>query len=197
MTRREAGTKHFSPVQLIEEILHEERSIRAGELAERIMSKDPSCSEDEILESLESLRRDGRVTFLPPRFHSFGSFFAALHWNMDFWMVLGVVIVYALLQILPISSPWTLLLVPSGVLLIFYLPGRIFLKIFGRNYAPLFFERYILEIGISILIAMVAGLLLNFILGGFEPDKLIQAVVGLNLSLAVIGSYVDYSKLRR
>lgn len=189
--------KNLSLSVLVEEALKGGGSVRAQELVQRVISKDSSCSEDEVLECLASLGGNGRVTFHPPRFSSFGSFFTKVHWNTDFWVVLGLVTFYVTLQILPIGFPWTLLLIPPGILLMFYFPGHGLLKIFLRNLTLSSVEQYVLEIGTSFSIVMIAGLLLNLAVAGFDLKYLIPTVAGLDLLLALTGSYTDYEKSRR
>ena len=118
-----------------------------------------------------------------------------LHWNTSFWTVIAVSALYGILYALPLSLPWSLLRIPPGLILLFYLPGHDFLRIFLRRYPVMVVERYVLEIGVSMFIMLVLGLLLNFTLFGLLAIPVIATIIGLNFALAGLASYDDYRNM--
>src|SRR3972149_5769824 len=123
------NTKRPTPAGLIEEILSDKRPKTARELVQSAIARDPRHSEEEILDVIEELTRNGGVTLQPPRFKSFRSFFIKIHWNATFLMVVVLCLVYTMLYMAPIGFPWSLLRIPPGLALLFYLPGHNILRI--------------------------------------------------------------------
>jgi len=89
--------------------------------------------------------------------------------------------------------PWSLSEILLGVLLIFYLPGRSFLRIFLRGERVQPVERLVLEIATSIVLVMLLGLLLNFGGLGLFSATALSSLMVFNLLLALSGAYSDYS----
>jgi uncharacterized membrane protein len=159
--------------------------------------KDPSVSEKRILSALDLLKDNGQIDLKPPGFRNFRYFILDSTWNIDFWIVLIVVVASSLSYLLAGGYPWVLLGIVPGVLLIFYLPGHSFLRIFltRENVQPL--ERIVLEIASSIVLVFLLGLLLNFSRLGLLSAAALLSLIAFNVLLALWASYRDYSTTHR
>jgi uncharacterized membrane protein len=166
-------------------------------LVESANLKDPNVSEKRILSALDLLKDKGQIDLKPPKFGSFRCFILDSSWNIDFWIVLIVVVASSLSYLLTDGYPWNLLGILPGVLLIFYLPGHSFLRIFlsRENVQPL--ERIVLEIGSSIVLVFLLGLLLNFSRLGLLSAAALLSLIAFNVLLALWASYRDYSTAHR
>lgn len=152
-----------------------------------------NLSEEQVVAAVEMLRSTGQLILKPRSFTNFTAFFLNLGWNLSFWVVFVNSVISSVLYVLAGGFPWSLLQIVPGVLLVFYLPGHSFLKvIFSReNVLPL--ERIVLEIGASIVLLFIAGLLLNFSGLGLFSAPALSSVLVLNLLLALWASHHDYA----
>lgn len=179
--------------QLVRDVLTLSRPKTVRELLAAARSKDPGVSEKRVLEALDSLREDGGIGLSPPRFEGFGRFFSSPTWNSSFWVVLVIVAVSGLLYLLAGGFPWSLLQIVPGVLLVFYFPGHSFLKVLFSRENVQSLERIVLEIGTSIVLIFLLGLLLNFSGLGLFSAPALSSLVVLNLLMALWASYHDYA----
>jgi len=180
--------------QLVEEVLKTSHPRTVRDLVMRVRSREPSVSESSILQTVESVRQSGHLIMAPPRFESFQKFFINRRWNVQLWLIMIVLLIASLL-VVPLAFPWSLLKI-SSVILIFYLPGRSFLRLFlgGRESAPI--ERLLLEVASSIVLIMMLGLALSLSGLGIFSGTAAASVVALNLFLSLAASYREYGDLR-
>lgn len=166
------------------------RTVR--ELVKLVRARDADLSEEEVVVAVELLRSTGRLILKPRSFSDFMGFFLNLRWNLAFWGVFSIAAISMVLYALAGGFPWSLLQIVPGVLLIFYLPGHSFLKVLFSRENVLPFERIVLEIGTSIVLLFLVGLLLNFSGLGLFTAPALSSVVVLNLLLALWASHHDY-----
>ena len=166
--------------------------MNAKELLQRVMTEDPSQSQEQMLDTLDEMEAEGRIVLAPRRFRTFKDFFLDLEWNTTFWVAVVLSDLSIGSHILPVGLPLNLFGLPPALVLLFYLPGRSILRITLRNGSLRFMERKILEIGMSILVLLGVGLLLNFSPTHLLSSPVTAAVVGLNLVLAFLASFVEY-----
>ncbi len=180
--------------QLVEEVLKTSHPRTVRDLVMSVRSREPSVSESSILQTVESVRQSGHLIMAPPRFESFQKFFINRRWNVQLWLIMIVLLIASLL-VVPLAFPWSLLKI-SSVILIFYLPGRSFLRLFlgGRESAPI--ERLLLEVASSIVLIMMLGLALSLSGLGIFSGTAAASVVALNLFLSLAASYREYGDLR-
>ncbi len=180
---------------LVREILSQSTPRSVRQLVARIRVKNSTVSEDRILSAIDALEHDGVIDLKMPRFESFRDFFLDVSWNSDFFVVLSIAATSGLLYFVATGLPWRLLQIVPGVLLVFYLPGHSFLKIVlaSRELQPL--ERIVLEIGTSIVLIMLMGLLLNFSGFGLLSASALASVTVFNTIMALWASYHHYSTM--
>ncbi len=187
-----AGSEAIRGVGLVKDVLALHPKTVA-ELLEICRSKHSGLSEQEILEAVKVLNKEGVVVLRPRRFESFGRFLLSPYWNTSLLVVLTASACSTVLYFIADGFPWSLFQIVSGLLLLFYLPGHSFLRILlGRSTGqPL--ERVVLEIAASIVIVMLLGLLLNFSSLGLFSAPALASVVVMNLLVALWASYEDFS----
>ncbi len=187
--------KDSSAVQLVEEVLAVSRPRTVRELLTTARSKSPGILEGEILDAVNSLGEAGRLALDPPRFWTSREFFLNPYWNTSLWIVLALATASGLLYLSSPAFPWSLFEILPGLLLVFYLPGHSALRVLlsQRSAQPL--ERMVLEIGSSIVLILLLGLLLNFSGLGLFSAPALGSVISLNILLALGASYHDYSAL--
>lgn len=191
-----ADGKDTEALKLVGQIISLSKPRTVRELVAIAHSRSPNVSGESVLKAIDILRDNGRINLSPPKFGNFAQFFFDYSWNTSFWVVLLIVAATGLLFLLERPFPWTLFEILPGVLLVFYLPGRSFLRAFliGKN--SQFLERTVLEIGSSIVIVMLLGLLLNFSGLGLYSAASLSFLVVFNLLMALLASYRDYSILQ-
>lgn len=155
--------------------------------------KNPSVSEDRILSAVDALKEKGVISLRMPRFESFRDFFLDVSWNTDFFVVLILTTTSGLLYFVATGFPWRLLEIFPGAFLVFYFPGHSFLKVVltSKDLQPL--EKLVLEIGTSIVLILLIGLLLNFSGFGLLSAPALSSIFLFNIVLALWASYHHYS----
>ena len=188
--------KESTAERLVEDVLVASRPRTVKDLLTTAHSKSPSISEEEILDAVKSLSEADRLHLVPARFRTFREFFLNLYWNTSLWIVLAFSAASGLLYISAPVFPWSLFEIPSGLLLVFYLPGHSFLGVLlgSRSTQPL--ERMVLEIATSIVFVMLLGLLLNFSGLGLFSAPALGSVIVLNVVFAIWATFHEYSTLR-
>jgi len=179
--------------RLVDQFLSKSKPGTVRQLVAYVQSADPTVSEMRILKVVDALREVGRISLNPPEFESFSRFFLDASWNINFWTVFVVATASGFLSLSANRFPWSLSEILPGVLLIFYLPGRSFLRIFLRGERVQPVERLVLEIATSIVLVMLLGLLLNFGGLGLFSATALSSLMVFNLLLALSGAYSDYS----
>ena len=191
-----ADGKDTEALKLVGQVISMSKPRTVRELVASAHSKSPNVSEERVLKVVDSLRDEGRINLSPPKFETFGRFFLDSSWNANFWVVLLIVAITSLLFLVARHFPWTLFEILPGVLLVFYLPGRSFLRAFLIGENSQFLERTALEIGSSIVIIMLLGLLLNFSGLGLYSAAALSFIIVFNVLMALLASYRDYSILQ-
>ncbi len=191
-----ADSKDREALKLVGQVISLSKPRTVRELVAIAHSKGPNVSEERVLNAIDALRDEGRINLSPPKFKNFGRFFMDSSWNTNFWVVILIVATTSLLFLLAHRFPWTLFEILPGVLLVFYLPGRSFLRAFLIGENSQFLERTALEIGSSIVIIMLLGLLLNFSGLGLYSAAALSFIIVFNVMLALLASYRDYSILQ-
>ena len=181
-----------STEQVILDTLGKETCLPTSKVVEVVLGENSGRKKEEVLQSLTQLYVDGKLSLTPPRFSKFKSFFFDTAWNTSFWAVMVTCAGYAVQFWIPSQLPWGLLRLPPGLLLLFYLPGRSLLRVIVNSNEPSFLRKYVLEIALSLVLAMLLGLVLNFTPGSLLTAKGQVSVVGLNLVLAFAASFTDY-----
>jgi len=179
--------------RLVDQFLSKSKPGTVRQLVAYAQSADPTVSEMRILKVVDALREVERISLNPPEFESFSRFFLDASWNSNFWTVFVVATASGFLSLSANRFPWSLSEILPGVLLIFYLPGRSFLRIFLRGERVQPVERLVLEIATSIVLVMLLGLLLNFGGLGLFSATALSSLMVFNLLLALSGAYSDYS----
>lgn len=189
--------EHDQALVLVKQVLAQSRPRTVEQLVEGALAKNSSVSEDKIVTAIDILKDRGMIRLQTPRFDSFHDFFLDLSWNTDFFVVLILATTSGLLYLVASVFPWRLLEIVPGALLVFYFPGHSFLKtvLTSRDVQPL--ERLVLEIGTSIVLIMLMGLLLNFSGLGLFSAPALSSVVLFNIVLALWASYHLYSTILR
>src|SRR6266571_910606 len=181
-----------STEQVILDILGKETCLPTSKVVEKVLRENSGRKREEVLQCLTQLYVDGKLSLRPPRFYKFKSFFLDTAWNTNFWAVLVTCAGYAIQFWIPSQLPWSLLRLPPGLLLLFYLPGCSLLRAIVNDHYPFPVGKYILEIALSLALTMLLGLLLNFTPEALLSAKTQASIVGLNLVLAFAASLTDY-----
>jgi uncharacterized membrane protein len=187
-----AGARPAEGMHLVEEALVlRPRTVR--DLLNICRSRNSRISEEEILDAVRILSKDGRVVLSAPRLDNFGSFLRNPFRNTSLLVVLTVSVFSSLLYFIAGSFPWSLLQIVPGVLLLFYLPGHSLLRILLGQPGDQRLERIVFEIAASMVSIMLLGLLLNFGGLGLFSGPALGSVVFLDILLALGASYRDFS----
>ena len=188
MTSQESLT-----VRKVQEVNDQSHPRTVRDLVRLVRLGDTNLSDEQVVAAVELLRSTGQLVLKPRSFSNFRAFFLSLGWNLSFWVVFINTVISSVLYVLAGGFPWSLLQIVPGVLLVFYLPGHSFLKVLflRENVLPL--ERIVLEIGASIVLLFITGLLLNFSGLGLFSAPALSSVLVLNLLMALWASHHDYA----
>ncbi len=180
---------------LVKEALAQSRPRTVRQLVAGIRVKNSAISEERILSAIDALERNGAIGLKTPGFKRFHDFFLDISWNSDFFVVVMVATTSGLLYLVATGFPWRLLQVIPGALLVFYLPGHSFLKVVLASRDLQSLERIVLEIGTSIVLIMLMGLLLNFSGFGLLSASALASVTIFNIVMALWASFRHYSTM--
>jgi hypothetical protein len=160
---------------------------------ERI-SAERDISIEEAAESLYDQVVLGEVRLVdpdPPK--SYARFIGSLY-SIWFWLViLGLILMWASIYILPQVVPFTWLRVGLGLLTSLYLPGYVFIEaLYPRGDDLDELERFALGVGLSIALTPLVGFVLNYTPWGIRLDPITVSISLLNIVLGLIGVYRKY-----
>jgi hypothetical protein len=158
----------------------------------------PSLTEDEFVDVIERLSKRGRIAKHDElKKNSFWGYLTA--WEMNTWFYMSVIIsaiaVVAAYRI-PATSQYVPLRWAFGLLFVLYVPGYVALQALYPATELDTFMHAGLSVGLSLVLDMISGLLLNYSPWGIRLVPVVSLLVILTICLAVIGLIRKFVALR-
>ena len=171
-----------------------EASVR--ELYNALHSTDNSITEAEVASLLWQLSHQGKISLedMKRTSRSFTKLLARWEINLDLYSSLGVAL-GAIISIYVVSSdlPWVVFRWFFVSIFLLFTPGYVSSKIlFPRATDFDSIERFMLSVGLSVVILMIVGLLLNFTSWGISLTPIVVSLSILDAALVTIAFVVEY-----
>jgi len=137
---------------------------------------------------------DGRVRLIdtyPPK--GLLSYFVSLY-SLWVWLVVGFMgVVLASIYVLPQVYPWVYLRYVTGAVFVLFVPGYVLIEALYPKADELErVERFALDVGLSIAIVPLVGLVMNYTPWGIRLDPIFAALSLLVLGLGALGVWRKY-----
>jgi len=153
---------------------------------------------EEAAKSLNRIYEDGKVRFIdpsPPQ--SFLSYLTSFYSIWYWFVVCFVFLVFASIYLLPQSYPFIYFRYAAGAIFILFLPGYVLIEALYPKAVELEkLERFALDIGLSLAIVPLTGLLLNYTPWGIRLDPIFSSLCGIVLVFGIVGVWRKYSYLK-
>jgi hypothetical protein len=143
---------------------------------------------------LERAVEDGKVRLVdtnPPR--GLLGYFVSLY-SLWFWLVVGFMgVVLASIYVLPQIYPLYYLRYLAGAVFVLFVPGYVLIEALYPKVDELErLERFALDVGLSIAVVPLVGLVLNYTPWGIRLDPIFAALSLLVLGLGLVGVWRKY-----
>ncbi len=179
----------------IRKVNMEARPRTVSSLVALVKDRNPKLSDWEILSEIRQLAASGQIQLLPRGFEKFSEFWIDLRWNFDFWLVLLVGLTGLFSVLVSVMFPWTLFRLLFVIPVFFYFPGHSLLGIISSRTDFRMLERTLLDVGTSVVLVLLVGLVLNFSGQGFLAVPSVSLIFLLNLVLAFMASFRHFGFL--
>jgi uncharacterized membrane protein len=160
----------------------------------------PSVSEEEVVTAIKRLQDKGVLELkrVIPAFHSFWMFLAHAQWSLSFWSIMVFVfLALSVIYLLPVEYPLVIGRWILGTVLVAYVPGFSLVQALFPGAKELDgIERLAYSLGLSVALAMVVAILLNWTPWGIRLEPVTISLAAVTMVLAVIGAYRQYLVLR-
>jgi len=171
-----------------------EASVR--ELYDALHGTDNSMTEAELASLLWQLSHEGKISLedVKRTSRSFTKLLARWEINLGLYSSLGVAL-GAIISIYVVSSdlPWVVFRWFFVSIFLLFTPGYVSSKIlFPRATDFDSIERFMLSVGLSVVILMIVGLLLNFTSWGISLTPIVVSLSILDAALVTIAFVVEY-----
>jgi hypothetical protein len=170
--------------------LTEHGATSTKELFDALRISDPSVTRDEVADVAWWLEARGSVNLedMPPPVRSLGQFLRL--WERTLWLYISLALSLAtilVIYVFPAVSPFLEIRWAIGSFFLLFLPGYVMLEAsFPTDVGLGSTERFALSIGLSLVLVMLVGLLLNFTVGGIQLTPIIVSISLLTFGLAVV-----------
>ena len=170
--------------------LNEHGATSTQELFDALRVSDPSISRDEVADATWWLKAQGWVSLeeMPTPVKSLGQFLGL--WERNLWLYISVAISFGtilLAYVLPQSSPFVEVRWVVGSLFLLFIPGYVMLEAsFPTDVGLNSTEHFGLSVGLSLVLVMLVGLLLNFTPYGIQLTPIIISISLLTFGLAAV-----------
>ena len=170
------------------------------QLYEALKQLFPSLTEDNFADLVERLARRGQIDtyYEPARGSTLRGYLAA--WEKSLWFYISIIVsVSAALvaYMVPPNSPLVILRWALGLVLVLFLTGYVALEALFPASQFNVFDRLALSVGVSLMIAMLSGFVLNFTPWGIRLVPIILLLVTLTICLATLALLRQFRASRR
>lgn len=137
---------------------------------------------------------DGRVRLVDPHPPSSLLGFFSPVYSLWFWLVVGFVGVLVFsIYLMPQVYPWVYLRYAVGAVFVLFVPGYTLIEALYPKADELErLERFALDVGLSLAVVPLVGLVLNYTPWGIRLDPIFASLSLLTVALGVAGVYRKY-----
>jgi len=202
MRTRKSVEKTVDPIQsdsveqMVEEMIKARHPETVADLFRIVREKKPDMTREELVKIIEKLRDEEKIglELPPPRVGSYLEYLGVRSENLWFYFVVAASIaVLMTVYVIPNTYPWVVFRWIVGSIFVLFLPGFVVMQaLFPRGKELDDIERFALSVGLSLAIAPLIGLLLNYTPWGIRLDPIITGLFIFTLSIAIIATYRKY-----
>ena len=164
---------------------------KVKDVVSTLQQLDKSLTQEEIQDAIMQLKNDNKITLLEQQVHrSFLQYIIDLYVSSSFWLtIVATVLTLTTIYLTPQVEPWSLIRIIAGGVFILLIPGYSLFQIlfFTKDIDPI--ERIAISIGLSLAIAPLIGLMLNYTPWGIRLNPVIACLSTVSIALAFCGTY--------
>lgn len=157
------------------------------QLYEVLLPKFPGLTKDEFADLLTRLAARDQINVYDQRAGSFLSFLRA--WERNLWFYLSIVACFSAAltaYIIPPDSSFVILRWVLGLFFVTFLPGFVAVQALLPTAQPSGLERLGLSVGVSLVLDMLLGLVLNFTPWGIRLIPILLSLSTVTICLATL-----------
>lgn len=187
--------------ELITQRIRAENPRTVRDLFEIVRKRRPTLSDEEFIQSINELKESGTLELQSPalKVDSYQAYLRIQDENAWFYLVvLAALATFLAIYILPSTYPIVIFRWAVGSVFVLFLPGYVTVQaLFPQGKDMDKVERFALAVGLSLAIAPLIGLLLNYTPWGIRLDPIVAALSIFTFGIAVIGTYRRYKSASR
>ena len=186
---------------LVENIIRTERPETVGDLVRLVKERRRNASWMDVVRTVEALRDEGWLEMELPALgiESFSDYFFLWSENVWFYLVLAASLAtFLAVYVLPQTLPFIVVRWFFGTVYVLYLPGYALLQaLFPGGLGSDGVLRFALSVGLSVAVAPLIGLLLNYTPWGIRLDPIVVGLSLFTLAMSFLGLYRRYVLMLR
>lgn len=182
--------------RMVMEIMLKQNCRRVEELFIVLKKLDRSITSDEIHDAIRSLEEKKIVILAESRVpSSFVHYLKTFRLNPPFWgtLVTTLLAIFTVLA-LPQQDSWSMARVIVAGAFIIFVPGHCLMHLLFSGKTLTIVEKLALSIGLSLAIATLVGMVLNYTFLGVTIETVVAIVATFNIALAAVNAYRDFSE---
>jgi hypothetical protein len=161
------------------------------ELYDVLRTGNPSLTRSKIMDLVWHLVERGQVDVedLPPPAKSLWEYLLFWERNISFYVPLAISLATVLvIYIVPSEFPWVISRWVLSSVFVLFLPGYVTIEtVFPKSRELNGIERFALSVGLSLALAPLIGLLLNYTPWGFELTPIVISLSTFTLGVVMVG----------
>jgi len=166
-------------------------------LYEKLRTKFPGLTEDDFAGLVERLAAQDQVDLYERPAGSFTAFLGG--WERNWWFFLSIILCASAaltVYIVPADSPFLIIRWVLGLLFVIFLPGFVAVQALYPTGQPRGIDRLALSVGVSLVLDIFAGLVINFASWGLTLVPILCVLTALTICLALLGLARQFRALR-
>ena len=177
--------------------LETKEAVNVSELYNALWAKDPSITRSEVADFVWQLAEQNKVD-LEDHQPAVGSLVEYLrHWERTLWIYVSLTVsmlTVMAVYLLPSEYPFVTIRWGLGLIFVLFVPGFVTVEALFPSERDLgSFGRFALSIGLSLVMVMLTGLLLNFTPWGITLTPIMIALTALTVGVTMIALGRQYA----
>jgi len=169
------------------------------DIFDKLQHLDKSITFEEIRHAIQQLNHDNKITLLEPQVQgSFLNYITNLSRGASFWLTIIVTgLTLATIYLAPQVAPWSMLRIAVGAAFVLFVPGYSLLQLLFPTKDIDVIERIVLSIGLSLAVAPLIGLTLNYSPWGIRLAPIVASLSATSIALGLGSTYRSFLLRRK
>lgn len=175
---------------MVIDAIHKQGCRRVKDVVKTLQQLDKSITLEEIHDAINELKHENKITLSEPQVE--GSFlnYITNFSSASFWLTIIVTMVtLTTIYLTPQVAPWSMVRIVAGGAFVLFIPGYALIQLLFPTKDMDTIERIALSVGLSLAVAPLIGLMLNYSPWGIRLDPIAASLSAVSIALAFGGTY--------